>query len=114
MSSISKWMLPPVASYVSGYNLRNNLKNCVLPRCRLQISENPLTSSTVRIWSILSPTVRNLRTTSQLRLIIKGYGEGSIKCNILHTRLMHQCSSLKTDQNKIHVLSENSLKIPKG
>jgi hypothetical protein len=30
--------LPPVASYVSGYNLINN-ENYVLPKCRLRISE---------------------------------------------------------------------------
>ena len=34
------------------------------------------------------------------------YGEGSRKFNILHTRLRHQCSSLKADLTKIHVVDD--------
>jgi hypothetical protein len=34
------------------------------------------------------------------------YGEGSRKFNILHTRLQHQCSSLKADLIKIHVVHD--------
>ena len=63
--------LPPVASDVSGYNLRNNEKY-VLPRCRLRISEKSFIPSTVRIWNDLSPTIRNLQTISQFKLKIKG------------------------------------------
>jgi hypothetical protein len=66
--------------------------------------------STVRIWNDLSPTIRNLQTISQFKLKIKGeqfrppvyYGEGCRKFNTLHTRLRHQCSSLKADLTKIH------------
>ena len=57
--------------YLSECNLRNN-KNCVLHRCRPRISEKSFIPSTGRIWNILSPTVRNLRTTSQFKLKIKG------------------------------------------
>ena len=105
--------LPPVASDVSGYNLRNN-ENYVLPRCRLRISEKSFIPSTVRIWNDLSPTIRNLQTISQFKSKMKGeqfrlpvyYGEGSRKFNILHTRLRHQCSSLKADLTKIHVVDD--------
>jgi hypothetical protein len=105
--------LPPVASDVSGYNLRHN-ENYVLPRCRLRISEKSFIPSTVRIWNDLSPTIRNLQTISQFKSKMKGeqfrlpvyYGEGSRKFNILHTRLRHQCSSLKADLTKIHVVDD--------
>lgn len=51
---------------ISGYNLGNN-ENDVFPRCRLRISVKPFKQSTVRIWNNLSPTIRNLRTTSQIK-----------------------------------------------
>ena len=105
--------LPPVASDISGCNLRNK-ENQVLPRCRLRISEKSFIPSTVRIWNNLSPTIRNLQTISQFKLQIKGeqfrppvyYGEGSRKFNILHTRLRHQCSSFKAGLTKIHVVDD--------
>ena len=80
-----------------------------MPRYRLRVSENPLTSrSTVRIWNNLSPTVRNVWTISQFKLKIRGescrspvyYGERSRKFNILHTRWWLQRSSLKADINE--------------
>ena len=107
--------LPPVVSDISGYNLRNN-ENYVLLRCtcRLRISEISFIPSTVRIWNDLSPTIRNLQTISEIKLKIKGgqfkppvyYGEGSTKFNILHARLRHQCSSLKAELTKIHVVDD--------
>ena len=82
--------------------------------CRLRISEQVFIPSTIKIWNNLSPTIRNLRTTSQFKLKIKGkqfrppvyYGAGSRKFSILHTRLRHQCSSLKADLIKIHVVDD--------
>ena len=36
------------------------------------------------------------------------YGEGSRTFYILHSRLRHQCSSLKADLTKIHVVDDPS------
>ena len=95
------------------HNLRNN-ENYVLPRCRLRLSEKSFIPYTVRIWNVLSPAIRNLQTTSQSKLKIKGeqfrppiyYGEGSRKFNIFHTRLTHQCSSSKADLTKSIVVDD--------
>jgi hypothetical protein len=104
--------LPPVASDVSNYNLRNN-QNYVPPRCRLRTSACSFIPSTVSLWNNLDISIRYSPTISLFKNRVKGdiykppeyYNEGSRKLNILHTRLRHQCSSLNADLSRIHVIN---------
>ena len=69
--------------------------------------------STVLFWNNLDISIRNSPTIFLFKNRVNGdiykppeyYNEGSRKLNILHTRLRHQCSSLKADLSRIHVIN---------
>ena len=76
-----------------------------VPRYRLEIFSNSFVPSAIRLWNALEPNFKSIQTTSKLKqylranvCIVSNYHMlGSRKCNIIHTRLKHQCSSLRAD-----------------
>ena len=103
--------LPPLVSNTSGYNLRNS-NNYAIPRSRLRNSEKSFIPSTVSLWNNLDMSTRNSPTLAIFKNKVKGniakppeyYREGPRKYNILHTRLRHQCSSLKADLFRVNLV----------
>jgi hypothetical protein len=67
----------------------------------------------VSLWNNLDISIRNSPTIFLFKNRVNGdiykppeyYNESSRKLNILHTRLRHQCSSLKADLSRIHVIN---------
>ena len=105
--------LPPTVSNTSGYNLRNN-ENYTIPRTRLRLSEKSFIPSTVSLWNNLDISVRNSPTLNNFKCKIKDvvvkppdyYRDGTRRFNILHTRLRHQCSSLRADLFRVNLVND--------
>jgi hypothetical protein len=100
---------------VNNYNLRNSLQYRV-PRCRLETFSKSFFPSTIRSWNSLDPNFKSIQTTSKLKQISRAnlfkvfnnYLLGNRKCNIIHTRLRHQCSSLGSDLFTANIISDSS------
>ena len=98
---------------VNNYNLRNSLQYRV-PRCRLETFSKSFFPSTIRSWNSLDPNFKSIQTTSKLKQTLRAnlfkvsnyYLLGSRKCNIIHTRLRHQCSSLGADLFRANIISD--------
>ena len=73
-------------------------------------------SSTIRWWNSLDPNFKSIQTTSKLKQTLRAnlfkvsnyYLLGSTKCNIIHTRLKHQCSSLGADLCRANIINDPS------
>jgi hypothetical protein len=69
-------------------------------------------SSTIRSWNSLDPNSKSIQTTSKFKQTLRAnlfkvsnyYLIGSRKCNIIHTRLSHQCSSLGADLFRTNII----------
>jgi hypothetical protein len=64
----------------------------------------------------LDPNFKSIQTTSKIKQTLRSnsfkvsnyYLLGSRKCNIIHTRLRHQCSSLGADLFRANIISDPS------
>ena len=64
----------------------------------------------------MDPNFKSIQTTSKFKQTLRAnflkvsnyYLLGSRKCNIIHTRLRHQCSSLGTDLFRANIISDPS------
>ena len=100
---------------VNNYNMRNSLQYRV-PRCRLETFYKSFFPSTIRSWNSLDPNFKSIQTTSKFKQTLRAnlfkvsnyYLLGSRKCNIIHTRLRHQCSSLGADLFRANIISDPS------
>ena len=100
---------------VNNYNLRNSLQYRV-SRCRLETFSKSFFPSTIRSWNSLDPNFKSIQTTSKFKQTLRAnlfkvsnyYLLGSRKCNIIHTRLRHQCSSLGEDLFRANIVSDPS------
>ena len=100
---------------VNNYNLRNSLQYRV-PRCRLETFSKSFFPSTIRSWNSLDPNFKSIQTTSKFKQTLRAnlfkvfnyYLLGSRKCNLIHTRLRHQCSSLGADFFRANIISDPS------
>ena len=76
--------------------------------------------STRRLWNSLKPNCKSIVTTSKLKQALRSnlfkvsnyYMLRSRKCNIIHTRLRHQCSSLGADLFRANIISDPSCACP--
>ena len=99
----------------NNYNLRNCLKYRI-PRCLLEIFSKSFFPSTIRLWNSLEPNFISMQTTSKLKQNVRAnlfkvsnyYMLGSRKCNIIHTRLRHHCSSLGADLSRANIVNDPS------
>ena len=66
----------------------------------------------MRLWNSLEPNFKSIQTTSKLKqnvfIVSSYYMLGSRKCNIIHTRLRHQCSSLGADLFRANIINDPS------
>ena len=70
----------------------------------------------MRLWNSLEPNFKSIQTTSKLKqnlraklfIVSNYYMLGSRKCNIIHTRLRHQCSSLEADLFRTNIINDPS------
>ena len=100
---------------VNNYNLRNSLQYRV-PRCHLETFSKSFFLSTIRSWNSLDPNFKSIQTTSKFKHTLRAnlfkvsnhYLLGSRKCNIIHTRLRHQCSSLGADLFRANIINDPS------
>ena len=83
---------------------------------RLETFSKSFFPSTIRSWNSLDPNFKSIQTTSKFKQILRAnlfkvsnyYLLGSRKCNIIHTRLRHQCSSLGADLFRANIISDPS------
>ena len=95
--------------------MRNSLQYRV-PRCRLETFSKLFFPSIIRSWNSLDPNFKSIQTTSKFKQTLRSnlfkvsnyYLLGSRKCNIIHTRLRHQCSSLGADLFRANIISDPS------
>ena len=70
----------------------------------------------MRLWNSLEPNFKSIQTTSKLRQNLRAnlfkvsnyYLLGSRKCDIKHTRLRHECSSLGADLFRANIIIDPS------
>ena len=72
----------------------------------------------VNLWKSLEPNFKSVHTTSKFKQNVRAnlfkvsnyyrYMLGSRKCNIIHTRLRHQCSSLGADLFRVNIVNDLS------
>ena len=99
----------------NNYNPRNSLQYRV-PRCRLETFSKSFFPSTIRLWNSLEPNFKSMQITSKIKQTLRGnllkvsnyYIIGSRKCNIIDTRLKHQCSSLGTDLFRANIVNDHN------
>ena len=95
--------------------MRNSLQYRV-PRCRLETFSKSFFPSTICSWNSLDPNFKSIQTTSKLKQTLRAnlfkvsnyYLSGCRTCNIIYTRLRHQCSSLGADLFGANIISDPS------
>ena len=88
------------------YNLRNN-DNYVAILTRLNVYAK---SFTISLWNNLETSIKSTPTLDSFKIKLKTplfkppkyFGEGSMRLNIKHARLRHQCNALNADLYRIN------------
>ena len=96
--------------------LKNKTKKYRVPKCRLETFSKSFFPSTIRLWNSLEPNFKSMQITSKVKQTLRGnllkvsnyYIIGSRKCNIIDTRLKHQCSSLGTDLFRANIVNDHN------
>lgn len=100
-------LLPQTVNRRNNYNLRN-ANNLTVPYCRLSCFQKSYVPSSIKLWNSLDINVRQSPSSNVFKYRLKNvynvqvkppvyYYIGSRIANVLHTRLRHKCSSLKSD-----------------
>ena len=109
-------LTPSTIQSTTIYPLRNG-NNIIVPFCRLSLTKDSFVSATVREWSNLNLTVRNLDTLSKFKKAIRSsiampiprhYSYGPRKLNIILTQLRCNAPFLNYDLCKVTIISNAS------
>ena len=107
-------LVPPTVGSNNNYSLRNN-DNLFFHTPRTTLYANSFLPSVVREWNNLPITVRNTTSLNSFKFLITGnrpkvpkyYYTGNRLCQVLHTRLRTDCSTLNQ-----HLFQKNIVESP--
>ena len=105
-------LLPSTVADNTRYALRNN-SDYRIPPFRLSLTNSSFIPSTLRHWNSLDLPLRSLTSLYSFKNSLTSnvpsspplyFSFGEHKINILHTKLRHQCSSLKYDLFRVNLV----------
>ena len=110
--SYIQYLIPPLASEVSNYLLRNT-RNIIVPYNRTSISQKSYIRPSIRLWNSLAdelkdssslPTLKkHIITKLNISCVPPYFIVGNRYTSVIHARLRNNCSSLNNDLFRDHV-----------